>query len=268
MSVPTSPILRSRVGLVDVVGNFGDWPPTKAYKESRLAGQGVLLKIGDPAVADPAKAALQVAGIRSHGLVAGFWQPVPPAGDDGPARAKKIDDFLDAVELKLAALAASAHEWAKFASGKIPCVGLNLEGYDLKQTLEFLWGRPGGVRGWRGSNGQEGSSTGYRPGVACWWIDEPFKDGSVKPMASLKLAKMMLAVEEFLGKGFLGDMTPADGQRAIVDRIEGRRSDGSIALEEAWPPQQVVACYDAGRGVEIRYGLHFTLDRARQFNVI
>lgn len=256
MTIPTSLRLRSRVGLVDKIANFGSWPPTQAYRDSRLQGQGILLNLHDPDAVG-VKGAAQILGIRSHRLFAGVWQPVPPSGDDGALRAKLIDEKIDAIDTEL----------AKQGHPKIDCVGLNLEGYTVPQIREFLWGRPG-VKGWRGSGGVLGSSDGYRSGIACWWIDEPYKDGTVKPMQDLMAARMMLAVEEFAGAGWAGDMTPVDGQRTILDRVEGRRSDGSMRADEAWPTDQVVACYDAGRGVEIRYGLHFTLDRARQFGVI
>src|SRR6185436_7108534 len=224
--------------------------------------EGLLLKIGDVSIPSAAAMATQIIGVRSHDCWAGVWNPVPPSGDDGAGRAKIIHENIAAIDAEL----------AKQNQPKIDIVGLNLEGYSITQILEFLWGRIAvdgikKIKGWRGSGGQRGSSSGWRSGIASYWIDEPYKDGSVKPHVDLKAARMMLAVE-----GFQGDMTPVDHPAAILDRIEGCRWDGTIFPEEAYPIEQVLGCYDGAlgrKGVRPKHGgLHFTLDRMREYGLV
>lgn len=266
MPVPSSAKLRQVAGLVDRIGNFGGFPPTVAFRDAFKA-HGVCLNLHDPAIAEPAKAAAQIAGIRSHDCWAGVWEPVPPGGDDGALRAVTIDAAIDRIDLEL----------VKLDQPKIDIVWLNLEGYTIAQWQAFLWGKPGGIKGWRGVNGSQGSAGGVRSGVATGVVDEPFKDGSVKPMVDLMVARVMLAVEGFYGPtAQWPDMTPADHPRAIVDRITGYRNGGQLVAAEAWPADQVVGCYDAALGaivrpsepLLIRSGLLFTLERARNVGLI
>lgn len=280
MTVPTNPKLRQVAGVVDKVANFGAWPPAVAYKDT-FNGEGMLLNLQEQQ--NPVWFAMQIAGIRSHGLWAGVWHPVPAAGDDGAARAKWIHDRIAAIDAELVKLSNSPDPLAPFAKqGKVDIVWLNLEGYTSSQWREFLWGRPSAlpgpqVRGWRGSAGAFGSTGGYRNGISTGVVDEPFKDGTVKPHADLMAARVMLAVEGFYGPTSQWvDMTPADHVQAIVDRLRGFRSDGTFHDDEAWPFDQVVGCYDAALGtivnpdepLLIRSGLHFTLDRARGFQLL
>jgi hypothetical protein len=266
VSVPTSPKLRDTAAIVDKISNFGSFPPTQAYRDL-WQGEGLLLNLHDVSMPTAAAYADQIIGIRSHGVWAGVWEPVPPSGDDGAGRAKIVHENIAAIDAELAKRGQTTA-----ARAKIDVVGLNLEGYSPTQAVEFLWGRIGvdgitKIKGWRGSGGQRGSNTGYRYGMASYWIDEPFKDGSVKPHADLMLARIMLAVE-----GFTGDMTPVDHVAAILDRIEGCRWDGTIFPEEAYPIEQVLGCYDGAlgrRGVRPKHGgLHFTLDRMREYGLV
>jgi hypothetical protein len=270
MSVPTSPKLRQTAGMVDRIQNFGSFPPTEAYRDT-FGGQGILLNLLDPD-ATGVKGALQVKGIRSHGLWAGVWHPVPQADDDGALRARLIDEKIRAIDAELVAQ----------GQPKIDVVWLNFEGYTINQWRDFLWGYPSAipgsdVKGWRGKNGARGSSGGYRWGIATGFVDEPFQDGSVKPMGDLMDARLMLAVEGFYGPTTEWvDMTPADHLRAYIDRITGQRNGGVKVSSEAWPIDQVVGCYDAALGsivtphepLLLRCGLHFTLERARQRGLI
>lgn len=261
MTVPTNPRLRQVAGLVDRIANFGSFPPTEAYRDT-FKGQGVLLNLQDPDAVG-AKGAAQVRGIRSHHVWAGVWHPVPPAGDEGSLRARLIDEKIRAIDTEL----------VKTGDPKIDVVWLNLEDYSISQWREFLWGHapvnPGDtIKGWRGANGAIGSTGGYRNGIATGVVDEPFKDGSVKPHADFQLARCQLGVEGFYGPtSEWPDMTPADHPQAIVDRI----------VQDGYPAEQVVGCYDAALGkivgppaepLLIRGGLHFTLERARQAQII
>lgn len=255
MTVPTNVKLRQVAGMCDRIANFGSWPPTEAYRD-RMGGQGVLLNLQDPD-ATGAKGATQVRGIRSHQLWAGVWHPVPPSGDDGALRAKLIDEKIRAIDTEL----------VETRDPKVDVVWLNLEGYTIQQWLDFLWGQTPDVKGWRGAGGVRGSSGGYRPGIATGVVDEPFKDGSVKPHKDFMAARFMVAVEGFYGPTqSQPDMTPADHPQALIDRI----------VQDSYPPEQVVGCYDAALGsivtphqpLRIRGGLHFTLERARQAQII
>lgn len=276
MSVPTNPKLRQVASLVDKVSNFGSWPPTEAYRDV-FHGQGVCLNLQDASLQTDQAFASQIDGIRSHFVWAGVWHPVPPAGDDGAARAKWIHDKITAIDKVLVAQ----------GKPKIELVWLNLEGYTISQWREFIWGRPmpmgPGVKGWRGVSGVKAVSGGWRSGFSTGIVDEPFKDGSVKPHPDFLLGRFELAVEGFYGPTSTNpDMTPADHPQAIADRVRGFRSDGTIHTDEAYPADQVVGCYDAALGsvvenpttgqpaepILIRHGLHFTLERARQVSLI
>jgi hypothetical protein len=261
MTVPTNPKLRDTAAIVDKISNFGSWPPTQAYRDL-WQGEGILLNLHDVSMPTAAAFADQVVGVRSHGVWCGVWEPVPPGGDDGAGRAKIIHEKIAAIDAELVAR----------KQPKIDVTGLNLEGYTTTQCLEFLWGRIAvdgitKIKGWRGAGGQKTNVGGYRSGMACYWIDEPFKDGSVKPHVDLKNARMMLAVE-----GFEGDMTPVDHVAAVLDRIEGTRWDGTNFDEEAYPVEQVLGCYDGAlgrKGVRPKHGgLQFTLDRMREYGLL
>lgn len=284
MSVPKSVKLRQTAGMVGKIGNFGSFPPTEAYRDN-FRGQGILLNLQDPD-AIGMKGAKQIAGIRSHKVWAGVWEPVPPQGDDGAMRARLIDEKIRAIDAELAKLAvdASQPDWlrAGAAQGKVDVVWLNLEGYTISQWREFLWGHTGVnagdplIRGWRGSGGID-NGAGYHNGMATGVVDEPFKDGTVKPHVDLMKARVMLGVEGFYGPTSQWvDMTPADHLRAYIDRITGQRNDGTKVAAEAWPIDQVVGCYDAALGAIVtpaeplllRGGLHFTLERAQQRDLL
>ncbi len=266
MSVPISLKLRDNAALVDKISNFGSFPPTQAYRDL-WQGEGLLLNLHDISMPTAAAFADQIIGIRSHGVWAGVWEPVPASGDDGTDRAKIIHEKIAAIDAELAKRGQTIA-----ARAKIDIVWLNLEGYTITQWREFLWGRIAidgitKIKGWRGSGGQVGSTGGYRSGIATGVVDEPFKDGSVKPHPDFKTARIELGVE-----GFEGDMTPVDHVAAVLDRIEGARWDGTIFPEEAYPIEQVLGCYDgalARRGVRPKHGgLHFTLDRMREYGLV
>lgn len=269
--------------MVDKVSNFGDWPPTAAFRDAFKAN-GILFNLTD---GTPAQIARQIAGARSHDVFAGVWHPVPPSNDRGSMRAKWIHETIQKIDAELALLSATAAEPAFIrqgaSMGKVDVVWLNLEGYTISQWKSFIWGDPPvlpgqSTKGWRGVDGAFGSAGGYRSGIATGVVDEPFKDGSVKPHKDFMAARFMLAVEGFYGPtASWPDMTPADHPQAMIDRIFGHRMDGTTHGDEAYPPEQVVGCYDAALGrvvgppaepLLIRSGLHFTLERAGQAGII
>lgn len=218
--------------MVDRISNFGSFPPTARLHE-RWGVRLVLLNH-----ADPLATRAQMQGIESHDCVAGSWEPVPLdlGGFDGVAFAKRVHDRVFELGSRV--------------------VGLNLEALTITQIRDFLWGRPG-ARGWRGVGGVVGSTGGWNGGIPCFWIDEPFKDGTVKPHSDLKTARMMLAVE-----GFDGIMRQIDHPRAILDRVLGFRNGSGINVpSDAYPAEQVTGCYDAALGIRIRQGLYFTAEQ-------
>lgn len=230
MTVPTSPYLRLKGVLVDRISNFGSFPPTAKLRD-RWGIRLILLNHADPLV-DRA----QMLAIEQQGVFAGSWEPVPDSGSDGVELAARISVRVGVLQPRV--------------------IGLNLEALTMQKIRDFLWGRPG-HKGFRGANGVVGSTDGLRPGLAAYWIDEPFKDGSVKPHVDLKLARMMLAVE-----GFDGPMNQIDHPRAIQDRVEGFRDGSGIRIPaEAYPSEQLVGCYDAALGIRIRSGLYFDAER-------
>ncbi len=261
MAVPTNAKLRQTAGMVDKIGNFGSFPPTEAYRDKFL-GQGLLLNLTDPDCT-----AAQVIGVRSHKVWCGVWYPVPPAGENGAARAGWINSKIAQIDVDLQAA----------NQAKVDICWLNLEGYTTVQWRAFLWGISG-ARGWRGKDGVVGSTGGYRSGLATGVVDEPFKDGSIKPHKDFMAARIQLGVEGFYGPvaGQNPDMTPADHVRAVIDRLTGFRSDGTTHADEAYPAAQVVGCYDAALGsivnpkqpLLLRGGLHFTVERARQVGLL
>lgn len=275
MSVPASPKLTQVAGLVNRVSNFGAFPPTEAFAKAYKA-QGILFNLQDPGLFGAAGMAAQIAGARTHIDWAGVWHPVPPHGDDGAARAKWIHDRITAIDAEL----------AKRQEPKLDVVWHNLEAYTLAQWRAFIWGdAPNGIprKGWRGAGGVRGSGGGYRPGLASGIVDQGFQDGTVSPHEDFMMGRFQYAVEGFYGPtSEWPDMTPNDHPQAIVDRLGGRRSDGTIHPEDAYPTAQVVGCYDAALGwvvanpakgipaepLLVRRGLIFTVERALQAGII
>lgn len=257
--------LHGIAGMVDRVANFGNWPPTEAYAKAFKA-TGLLFNLQDPALSTPAKAAAQIAGARTHIGWVGVWYPVPGQAEQGAQLADQISRRIGEIDAEL----------GKQGEPKVSAVWLNFESFGIDRWREFLWGRPG-VKGWRGIDGRRGSSSGLRPGLATGAVDQPFQDGSVVPHAELMEARLMYAVEGFYGPtSDWPDMTPADHPQALLDRVRGARAGGTVKTEEAYPFEQVVGCYDAALGrvvnpaepLLIRSGLHFTLERARQAQII
>jgi hypothetical protein len=271
MTVPTSPYFRMKMGMLDGISNFGSFPPTVAFCDAFKA-DGILLNLRDPAISTPAALAAQIVGIRSHQKVAGVWHPVPPSGDDAIARASWIHSRIADVDLEL----------GKQGQPKLGICWLNFENYSIQQWQWFLWGKPG-FRGWRGVNGTKSNTGGLRSGFATGFVDMPGQDGSVRPHADLMTARIMYAVEAFYGPtAQWPDMTPADHWTYMADRLQGRRADGTIHGDEAYPIDQLVGCYDAALGAVvrdaahgipaepllIRSGLLFTCERARNVGLI
>jgi len=259
-------------GMVDRIGDFGSFPPTEAFKAAYKA-HGILLNLRDPAVATADALANQIAGIRSHGMFAGVWHPVPPSGDDAIARATWIHNRILDTDSKLGAM----------GQPKTEVCWLNFENYSIQQWLWFLWGKPG-YKGWRGAEGVRFlNQGGLRTGLATGFVDMPGQDGSVRPHVDIQAARLMYSVEGFYGPtAQWPDMTPADHYAYMLDRLRGRRSDGTIHGDEAYDADQLVGCYDAALGalvrdpahgvaaepLLIREGLLFTLDRARNAGIV
>jgi hypothetical protein len=233
MTVPSSPLFHTVGVLVDRIDTFGSFPPTAKLRD-RFGVKVVYLNHADPKATKE-----QMDGIRSHGVAAGSWEPVPlsPPAADGVALAAKVS--------------------ARISELGSDVVCLNLEALTIEQIRDFLWGRPGS-KGYRGSNGVIGSTDGLRPGKPSVWADEPFKDGSVKPIGDLVAARMMLAPELFMG-----DMGSVDWCRVVLDLATGFRASGPAVAEERVPPEQILATYDAANlpKQRIRKGILFTADR-------
>jgi hypothetical protein len=233
MTVPASPLLHTIGALVNSIDSFGSFPPTEKLRD-RFGVTVVYLNHADPKATRE-----QMDGIRSHRVAAGSWEPVPdpPSLADGVALAAKVS--------------------ARVGELGSDAVYLNLEGLSIQQIRDFLWGRPGS-KGYRGSNGVVGTTDGLRPRKPTLWGDEPFKDGSVKPLADLVAARMMLAPELFMG-----DMGAVDWCRVVLDLATGFRASGPAVAEDRVPPEQIVATYDAANlpKQRIRKGILFTAER-------
>jgi hypothetical protein len=231
MTVPSSPLFHTIGALVDKIDTFGSFPPTEKMRD-RFGVKVLYLNHADTKATRE-----QMDGIRSHNVAAGSWEPVPPSQVDGVELAAKVS--------------------ARIGELGSEVVYLNLEGLTIQQIRDFLWGRSGS-KGYRGSHGVVGSQDGLRPGKPTVWGDEPFKDGSVKPIGDLVAAGMMFAPELFTG-----DMASVDWCRVVLDLAGGFRAAGVPVAEERVPPEQILATYDAANlpKQRIRKGILFTADR-------
>jgi hypothetical protein len=231
MTVPSSPLFHTVGALVDKIDTFGSFPPTEKMRD-RFGVKVLYLNHADTKATRE-----QMDGIRSHNVAAGSWEPVPPSQVDGVELAAKVSARIGELGSEI--------------------TYLNLEGLTIQQIRDFLWGRSG-AKGYRGSHGVIGSMDGLRPGKPTVWGDEPFKDGSVKPIGDLVTAGMMFAPELFTG-----DMGSVDWCRVVLDLASGFRAAGAPVASDRVPPEQILATYDAANlpKQRIRKGILFTADR-------
>lgn len=113
-----------------------------------------------------------------------------------------------------------------------------------------------GNRGLVGSNNPS-SPTGTQAGRPLAYTNEPFKDGTVVPLADIAIAGL-----HFFPQLYYGDMSPADTGAVVLDLARWIESDISATPKGELPAAIVHPFYDGARiATDQRDGAYFTAER-------